>query len=125
MDARPLILIADDDAAVRSAIGRLLARSGYDVAEAGDGDAALAAVEARLPDLIILDILMPGRDGIETLLELRRHHHDLPIVVASGGDRKGWRGALDDALALGATAAIGKPFESAELLNTVRACLGR
>ncbi len=120
-----MILIADDDPAVRSAIGRLLVRSGYDVDEAEDGDTALAAVEARLPDLIILDILMPGRDGIETLLELRKHHHDLPIIVASGGDRKGWRGALDDALALGATAAIGKPFETTELLHTVKACVRR
>ncbi len=120
-----MILIADDDAAVRSAIGRLLSRAGYDIAEAEDGDAALAAVEARLPALILLDILMPGRDGIETLLELRNHHPELPIVVASGGDRKGWRGALDDALALGATAAIGKPFEATELLDTVKTCLGR
>lgn len=125
MDARPLILIADDDPAVRSAMGRLLSRAGYDIAEAADGDAALAAVDARLPDLVILDMLMPGRDGIETLLELRNHHHDLPIVVASGGDRKGWRGALDDAIALGATAAVGKPFEAAELLDTVKTCLGR
>ncbi len=91
------ILIVDDDAGARAAMGQLLRGAGYPVAEADDGRAALQYLEGRTPSAIILDVIMPGFSGYDTLRALReRHQHPPPVVIVTGpGAFGGSRHALD------------------------------
>ena len=75
------ILVVDDDRAVREALERALALEGYDVELAGDGLAALAAVDRSEPDAVVLDVLMPGADGLEVCRLLRKGQHRVPILM--------------------------------------------
>jgi CheY-like chemotaxis protein len=87
----PYVLVVDDDADAREMLRRALEREGVEVAEASDGVAALALIQARTPDLIVLDLVMPELDGFGVLDVLHADHalRDLPIVVASGKDLTG------------------------------------
>ena len=117
-----LILVADDDASVRRVTRRALERSGHDVVEAVDGDDCLRIARARPPALIVLDIYMPRRDGIETLQALKEELPAVPVLVISGGGERGdSHMALPDALLLGADAILAKPFTVTELQDAVRA----
>lgn len=77
------VLVIDDEARTREALTRLLAREGYQTVTAGDGAEALRALESATPDVILLDLMMPGMDGLELLEALRRHPQwkALPVVV--------------------------------------------
>ena len=99
----------------------MLARAGHDVVEAADGMEGLAAVRARRPDLVVTDILMPNKEGIETIRELRREAPELPILVISGDP--GSALYLEIATMLGARAALNKPFRHADLLLAVEGLL--
>lgn len=115
-----LILVVDDERQMRQMITRSLADAGYETIEAKDGRKALHLFRIHRPDLVITDILMPEQEGIETIIQLRHHAPDLPILAISGGSN--WSGPLnylDVALQLGATAALEKPFRIAQLLDTV------
>ena len=83
------ILIADDEAPMRMVMRALLEDGDYEVLEAGDGNEAIRIVEDDAPDLLITDILMPGKAGIETIKELRQDHPNLRIIAMSGGGRIG------------------------------------
>lgn len=122
-DSTARILVVDDDDTLRRVVTRVLIRAGHNVTEARDGVEAERSCESELPDLVVLDIYMPGRDGIETLLAIRERWPSLPVLVTSGGDEVGYRGNLDDALAFGATASISKPFEMSDLISRVAECL--
>ena len=114
------ILIADDDEDLRFILRTTLERAGYVVAEAADGTQALDAVRAMQFDLLITDIAMPERDGLE-LLELLRYEKKAPKVIALSG---AWDGiCLPAAARLGAHAALPKPWRNKTLLKTVRAVL--
>jgi CheY-like chemotaxis protein len=124
------ILIIDDDHLVRAAIATLLNAANHDVVATGDGREGLAKIEAERFDLVIVDIFMPGMDGLETINHVRRRSPWLPIVAMSG---LSFRTALSarppDFLAmatkLGAVRSIHKPFKPRELLDTINDCLGR
>jgi len=118
------ILVIDDDAQVRGAVRRILERAGHTVEDVGDGNAGLRAHRERPADLIITDIFMPERDGIETIRELRRESPQVKIIAISGGDRTHTLDLRKDAELLGASRALRKPFELAELLQAVRDVLG-
>ena len=120
---RPRLLVIDDDAGVRVTVARILEDESYDVVTAADGARGLEMFVAELPDLVITDILMPGKDGIEVIIEMRRRRPDALIIALSGGGRIGNTGYLEVATMLGATAALGKPFEADELLALVRSAL--
>jgi two-component system response regulator MprA len=112
------ILVADDDPAVRESLRRSLTFNGYDVVLAVDGDAAIAAVAEHSPDLLVLDVNMPGLDGLEVCRRLRAVGNDLPVLMLTArvdvGDRVlGLDAGADDYLV--------KPFALEELLARARA----
>ena len=118
------ILVIDDDVQVRGAARRILERAGHTVEDVGNGDAGLRAHRERPADLIITDIFMPERDGIETVRELRRESPQVKIIVISGGDRTQTMDLRKDAELLGAARSLRKPFELSELVRAVDELLG-
>ena len=115
------VLVVDDEADIRSLVRELLERAGHDVLEAGDGNEGLRAFFASRPDLVVLDVSMPGLDGWETL-ERIRELSDVPVVMLTAQARelakvRGLRGGADDY--------ITKPFGRQELLARVEANLRR
>ena len=113
------ILVIDDDVQVRGAVRRILERAGHTVEDVGNGDAGLRAHRERPADLIITDIFMPERDGIETVRQLRRESPQVKIIVISGGDRTQTMDLRKDAELLGAARSLRKPFELSELVRAV------
>jgi DNA-binding response OmpR family regulator len=120
LQKRRRILFVDDDAAVVIFASRVLRDAGFEVLVAGDGDVALSTAEAEHPDLVITDLVMPGREGLETIMILRKSHPSIPVIAISGAFNGHF---LKPALMLGARAALPKPFSEAELLDAVRAVL--
>jgi DNA-binding response OmpR family regulator len=123
MESQPLICVIDDDESVRQTVGRILKGAGYAVVDAKDGEAGLRAVERSKSAMIITDIVMPNREGIETIREAKQRFPAIPIIAISGGGRLGPDGFLDLALKLGADDCLAKPFRPAELLDKVRRLL--
>ena len=121
--AMPRILIVDDDRALCALLADYLQREGFAVDVAHDGESALAQLRqpALRPDLLILDVMMPGRDGLETLRELRMQHR-LPVIMLSA---KGEPVDRVIGLELGADDYLAKPCLPRELLARVRAQLRR
>ena len=117
------ILVIDDEPQVRRLIRQMLARAGHEVVEAADGAEGLASVRTARPDVIVTDILMPNKEGIETVRELNREAPGLPILVISGNP--GSTLYMEMAKMLGAHAALAKPFRAAELLRAVDALLAK
>ena len=118
------ILVIDDDGQVRRALRRILERAGHTVVDVADGEAGVRVHRERPAELIITDIFMPGRDGIETIQELRREFPGVKIIAISGGDRTQTVDLRKDAELLGASRSLRKPFELTELLKAVSELLG-
>lgn len=112
------ILVIDDDDAVRGLTCRILAKAGYGVQEAADGAAGLASYHQQRCDLVITDIMMPEKDGLETIRELRRLDPKVRIIAMSGGGGPGG-GYLELAAMLGAAGTLQKPFTKGSLLTAV------
>jgi len=113
------VLVADDDFSVRELIGAVLRLKGYEVYEASDGESALAMLEEHAIDIVILDILMPRKEGLETLIEVKQRFPKLKtIVMSASGARKG-HDFLGTAAKFGADAILQKPFSPDELLALV------
>ena len=106
------ILVVDDEAKIVQIVRDYLERAGFNVLSAADGPAALAAVRARTPDLVVLDRNMPGLGGKETLVRLRLTHPNLPVLMASGQIDQS---ALDLAAQDSHLSLVGKPFSMEEL----------
>lgn len=117
------ILLADDDEGIRRVISAGLRMSGYITLTVGDGTAALSACQQHPVDLAIIDLLMPKKEGIETIVELRRLQPSLAIVAISGGGCAAPQDYLRMAQKLGATRTLAKPFCLTELLATVKSLL--
>ena len=120
--ARQRILVVDDDQAVRESLRRSLEFNGYAVALAGDGAEALAAIGQGAPDALVIDVMMPRLDGLETTRALRAAGNDLPILVLTARDSVGDR---VEGLDAGADDYLTKPFALEELLARLRALLRR
>ena len=120
--SRMRILVVDDDRAVRDSLRRSLEYNGYEVAVANDGVEALARINGLAPDALIVDVMMPRLDGIETTKALRAAGNDLPILVLTARDSVNDR---VDGLDAGADDYLAKPFALDELLARVRAMLRR
>jgi DNA-binding response OmpR family regulator len=117
-----LIRVVDDDALVREMLAASLTRAGYRVVLASDGAAAIDRLSRETPDLVLTDLFMPNRDGIELLRSGRLSRAGAPVIAMSGG----YAGLdmLGASEALGAAASIAKPFMPRELLALVRRVLG-
>jgi two-component system response regulator MprA len=116
------ILVVDDDAPIRRMLDRTLAAEGYAVVLAADGGEALAAVERSAPDLIVLDVTMPGLDGLAVCRRLRAKGLATPVLLLTARDEVSARVTGLDA---GADDYLAKPFATEELLARVRALLRR
>ncbi len=116
------ILVVDDDRAVRDALRRALTLAGYEVQMAGDGEQALDAVVQVLPDAVVLDVGMPGIDGLEVCRRLRRLGNRVPILMLTARDAVSDR---IDGLDVGADDYMVKPFDVGELKARIRALLRR
>ena len=118
------ILIIDDDDLVRETLRRVLEAAGFQVVEAPDGRQGTLLYRRDPVDLVITDLLMPVKEGIETIRELRQINADAKIIAISGGGRAGAVDFLEMARKLGANRVIAKPFRPTELVKAVRAVLG-
>ena len=118
------ILIVDDDAFIRRPLEFILREEGYQAVTAADTDEGLRAIEACLPDLIFLDVMMPGKDGLTWCGELKSdpRYARIPIVLLSA---RGQERDRERALALGASDFMTKPYSPQELKRRVRELIGR
>lgn len=121
----PSILIIDDDAQILKMLRQILERESYDVTEAFNGKQGLRLYRENPTDLVITDIIMPEKEGIEIIIELKRDYPDVKIIAISGGGRINPEDYLDIAKKLGAHRIFTKPVERKELLNAVRELLGQ
>jgi CheY-like chemotaxis protein len=113
------ILLIDDEAAVRMTVAEILKRAGYEVQSAADGKSGLELYKSQRFDLLITDLLMPERDGLETIMALRRAGAPLKIMVISGCGQTLGSEYMKIAQHLGADLSLPKPFTRNELLTAV------
>jgi len=98
---------------------RMLERKDHEVSLADDGSTALKFLQKEQPDIMITDLIMPDKEGIETILEVRKEYPDVKIIAISGGGRIGPTNYLRLAKSVGANCTITKPFRQDELISTV------
>lgn len=120
----PRILLIDDDEAIRMVLRTSLEVMGHQVEVAGNGREGLEKALAEMFDLVITDLIMPEKEGIETIQELHRRQPALKIIAMSGGGRGNAADYLPLAGLLGATRTMAKPFSHEELARTVKEVLG-
>jgi CheY-like chemotaxis protein len=116
----PRILIIEDDEEIRDLLESLLTRQGYEVATAANGKQGVAEFQAAPFDLVITDIIMPEKDGIEAIMDLRRGRPDLKLIAISGGGRSEPENYLHSAQLLGANRTLRKPFTNDAILAAVK-----
>ncbi len=119
------ILIIDDEATLREALSLTLKEVGYSVLEARNGREGLELLRNEPADLVLLDVFMPEKDGLETLREIRRLQPTPRVIVMSGGGSNHSLDILQVASFLGARRTLAKPFELQELMSVVRAELSQ
>ncbi len=119
------ILIIDDELSMRSLIRMILEQAGHDVADAQDGNEGIRIQKAQPADLVITDLIMPGKEGFETIIELKTDFPDTKLIAISGGaqfiDKDN---ILRTANKLGADYALAKPFKKEGLLKAAGKLLG-
>jgi DNA-binding response OmpR family regulator len=115
------VLVADDEARIRDIVRGYLEAEGFDVVSAGDGEEALRVARERKPDVVVLDVMMPGLDGVEVLRRLRRESDVYVIMLTARSDE------VDKlvGLSVGADDYMTKPFSPRELVARIRAVLRR
>jgi DNA-binding response OmpR family regulator len=114
------ILVADDDDQVRMLLKRVLVKAGYEVSEARNGNEAVRMFKLKPAALLITDLIMPDKEGIETIQEFRRNQTPVKIIAMSGGGRLDQNMYLSMAKKIGADRVLSKPFMPAELLKVVQ-----
>jgi DNA-binding response OmpR family regulator len=117
------ILVIDDDNGVRDFLRRALEGARYDVAEADNGERGLSRFRDSPADLVVTDILMPRKEGIETIVEFRRLYPAVKIIGISGGGDTGFMDFLQAARQMGADEVLRKPFRARALVETVAGLL--
>jgi len=118
------VLIIEDDIVIRNMIRELLTKSGYEVAEAQNGVEGIKLFKKEKYDLVITDIIMPEKEGIETIMEIKRHTPNVKIIAVSGGGRIHADDYLNLAEKLGASRIFSKPFQIKEFTQAVKELVG-
>jgi len=119
----PKILAIEDDTSFRSVLMQMLLKAGYEVMEASNGDQAIKVCPGFKPDLVLTDIIMPDKEGLETIREMLVLCPEIKIIAMSGGGRIGPDSYLPLAKMFGAKATLQKPFMRDELLATIEQVL--
>lgn len=122
-DEKRVVLVVDDESAIRALLREVLSRDGYEVMEACDGRDALRKCQVTTPDLVITDLCMPEREGLETIQALRKSFPEMRLIAISG--MAGHMTLLRAARLLGASACLQKPLDLTEMSRTVRSLLGK
>ena len=118
------ILVIEDDPQFSQMLAQMLTQAGHQVETAANGVLGIAAFRQHLPDLVITDILMPEKDGIDTILEIKREQTDTRIIAISGGRRAITpQFNLDSAALIGVRQVLAKPFTRQQILEAVDAAL--
>jgi CheY-like chemotaxis protein len=117
------ILLIDDDEQFRTMLRQLMERNGYEVTEASGGKEGIRLYREGPTDLVITDLIMPGKDGIETIQELKKEFPDIKVIAVSGGGRLGPQDYLHLAKMLGARRTLTKPINLTELLKAIEEIL--
>lgn len=117
------ILVVEDEDILRNVLVKILTKAGFEVQQAGDGNQALELCLWFRPDLVLTDIVMPDKEGLETIQELLEMRPELKIIAMSGGGRSGPGSYLSIAVKLGAKATLKKPFMREELISTINSVL--
>jgi DNA-binding response OmpR family regulator len=120
----PLVLVADDEEDIRSLVAFRLKRAGYEVITAADGEEALLLATTRLPDLVVLDMMMPKATGLEVTRSMREHEatKDIPIILLTA---RAQEGDVTRGFEAGADDYVKKPFSPQDLQARVQALLER
>jgi CheY-like chemotaxis protein len=113
------ILVIDDDEYIRGIVVRILNGKGHRILEASDGERGMRQLRAERPSIVISDLLMPEKDGIEIIQEIRKEAPETFVIAISGSVTADNLSYLDIAKKLGADAALAKPFRPAELLDAI------
>jgi DNA-binding NtrC family response regulator len=119
------VLVIDDDQGVRAMLQRLLEREGYEVSVAVDGQDAEHWLEEQVFDVVITDMIMPEKEGIETILDLRKQYPAIGIIAISGGGMGGAEHYLSSAKSFGAERTFAKPFDCDEMLAAIKELSGK
>ncbi len=119
------ILVIEDDPKVRELLRRMLTRKGHQVDEAADGQEGIHSFRNHPADLIITDLIMPGKEGLETIVDLRREFPRLRIIAISGGGSDGQGSYLNTAQLCGADMTFRKPFDTMEFMDAVTSLLDK
>ncbi len=114
------ILIIDDEPQIRSMLTLMLEREGYEVVEAPDGVEGIKVYRQNPADLIITDLIMPNKDGIGMIIDLKKEFPDVKIIAMSGGGLNKPDGYLKGAKKLGAACTLTKPIDREKMLEAVR-----
>ena len=118
------ILVIDDDHHILIMIKKMLERVGFEVELASNGNEGLELYKRTPVDLVITDIIMPEKEGLETIREMRRIRSDLKIIAMSGGGKISSDNYLDTAKIFGASKILGKPFSQKQIVSAVQELLG-
>lgn len=115
-------VIVDDNESIRMVLRSIVRQAGLQVVgEARDGDSALETIERLLPDLVCLDVMMPGRDGVEVLTELRQRHPHVRVLMITG---KSDRDTVETMIRQGASGIVVKPFNATRVIETIQRAFG-
>ena len=115
-----LILIIDDEPQIRSMLKLMLERDGYEVAEAPDGIEGIRVFRQNPAELIITDLIMPNKDGIGLIIDLKKEFPNVKIIAMSGGGLNKPEGYLKGAKKLGAACTLTKPIDRGEMLKAIK-----
>jgi len=119
----PHILIIDDDATIRTLLTKMLSKEGFDVTAAENGRVAEAVLNTKDFDLVITDLVMPEKEGLEMIMDIMRTKPTLPVIAISGDNLIDRQICLEMARHLGARHTFAKPIDTVRLMDAIRECL--
>jgi len=115
--ANKSVFVIDDEPQIQSLFSEALSRHGYNVSGTLDGETAIRELKSKKPDLIFLDLRLPGMDGVQTLEEIRHLYPKIPVVLITAYPRDS---LVDNAIKLGAFACLVKPFSMADVVAIIQ-----